>query len=145
MSKKKNFILLFLLVVFSVYCALSVGETWDQKYNLLRGKITLDYFFSIGKIDNDILARQNYSTIYWSFTYLITKIFPSQYQIEITNLVNLFFSICAIFGINNNFAVWRVILGLNESGHFPNFSSNFLPCILLPLASTTNCHLLISF
>ena len=54
MSKKKNFILLFLLVVFSVYCALSVGETWDQKDNLLRGKITLDYFFSIGKIDNYI-------------------------------------------------------------------------------------------
>ena len=100
MTKKKNFILLFLLVVFSVYCALSVGETWDQGDNLLRGKITLDYFFSIGKIDNDILLRHNYSTIYWSFTYLITKIFPSQYQIEITNLVDLSFSICAIFGIN---------------------------------------------
>ena len=100
MSKKKNFILLFLLVVFSVYCALSVGETWDQKDNLLRGKITLDYFFSIGKIDNYILLRENYSTIYWSFVYLITKIFHSQYQIEITNLVNLFFSICAICGIN---------------------------------------------
>ena len=69
MSKKKNFILLFLLVVFSVYCALSVGETWDQKDNLLRGKITLDYFFSIGKIDNYISLRENYSTIYWSFVY----------------------------------------------------------------------------
>lgn len=71
-----------------------------SKDNLLRGKITLDYLFSIGKVDNDILARQNYSTIYWSFVYLITKIFPSQYQIEVTNLVDLFFSLSAIFGIN---------------------------------------------
>ena len=36
MSKKENNILLIILISFSVYCALTVGETWDQKDNILR-------------------------------------------------------------------------------------------------------------
>ena len=69
MSKKKNIILLIILFTFSVYCALTIGESWDQKDNLLRGKITLDFLFSLGKIDNDIIYREYYSTIYWSLLY----------------------------------------------------------------------------
>jgi 4-amino-4-deoxy-L-arabinose transferase-like glycosyltransferase len=98
MSKKKNIILLIILFTFSVYCALTIGESWDQKDNLLRGKITLDFLFSLGKIDNDIIYREYYSTIYWSLLYFITKIFP-HFEIQITNLINLFFSICTIFGL----------------------------------------------
>ena len=48
MSKNKNNILLILLIAFSVYCALIIGETWDHADNLSRGKITLDYLFSFG-------------------------------------------------------------------------------------------------
>ena len=99
MGKKEKNILLIILITFSVYCSLILGETWDQEDNLIRGKITLDYLFSLGRIHYDIFARENYSTIYWTLLYFITKIFPSNYQIEITNLTNLFFSICAIFGI----------------------------------------------
>ena len=51
MSKKNSSILLFFLVAFSIYCCLTIGETWDEKDNLLRGKITLDYLFSLGKFD----------------------------------------------------------------------------------------------
>ena len=99
MSKKKNYILLITLIIFSIYCALTVGETWDQKDSLLRGKITFDYLLSLGIIDTDILGRYYYSTIYWSFVHFITKIFPSQYQIETIHLTNLFFSLATIFGI----------------------------------------------
>ena len=99
MSKKTNLLLLTALIFFSIYCALTVGETWDQKDNLIRGKITLDYLFSLGRIESDILYRENYSTIYWSLIYFISEIFPAQYEIQITNLVNLTFSISTIFGI----------------------------------------------
>ena len=46
-----------------------------------------------------MLYRENYSAIYWSLLYLITKIFPSQFQIEISHLVNLCFSFATIIGL----------------------------------------------
>ena len=99
MSKNKNNILLILLIAFSVYCALIIGETWDHADNLSRGKITLDYLFSFGKLDRDITYREYYSTIYWSLSYLVSKQFPLQYQIEISHLLNLIFSLSTIIGI----------------------------------------------
>ena len=99
MSKNKNNILLILLIAFSVYCALIIGETWDHEDNLSRGKITLDYLFSFGKLDRDITYREYYSTIYWSLSYLVAKQFPSQYQFEISHLLNLIFSLSTIIGI----------------------------------------------
>ena len=99
MNKKIDHLLLIPLIIFSIYSALTVGETWDQSDSLIRGKITLDYLFSLGRVDNDISMREYYSTIYWSLLYLITEIFPSKYEIQISNLVNLLFSICTLFGI----------------------------------------------
>ena len=63
MTKEKNNILLVILISFSLYCAFTIGETWDQKDNIIRGKITLDYLLSLGRIDEHIFARENYSTI----------------------------------------------------------------------------------
>ena len=99
MIKKKQNTILFFLVIFSIYCAITVGQSWDEKFHLLQGKITLDYLFSLGKIDSEIQYRENYSTIYWSLLYFLTKIFPYKYQIEISHLVNLAFSLGVIFGI----------------------------------------------
>ena len=99
MSKKKKYILLILLIVFSIYCALTIGQSFDEEYQLAVGKVTLDYLFSLGKIDNNIIGREYYSTIYWSLLYFITEIFPSKYQIEVSHLINLIFSFGAIFGI----------------------------------------------
>ena len=65
----------------------------------MQGKITLDYLFSLGKIDKDIIYREYYSSIYWSLLYLVTEIFPTKYQIEVSHLINLIFSLGVIFGI----------------------------------------------
>ena len=96
---KNNYILL-ILVIFSVYCSIKLGETWDQHDNLVRGKITLEYLLSFGKSDVDILARQNYSTIYWTAQYLLSQIFFPKFQIQATHLINLLFSFGVIFGIS---------------------------------------------
>ena len=93
MSKKKKYIPLVILITFSVYCSLTVGQSLDEQYNLNLGKTTLDYLFSLGKIDKDIAYAEYYSTIYWSFLYLITELFPSKYETSVSHLVNLFFSI----------------------------------------------------
>ena len=51
MSKKKQIILLFFLFSFSTYCAISIGQSWDEGFHLYQGKITLDYLFSFGRIE----------------------------------------------------------------------------------------------
>jgi len=99
MSKKENNTLLIILITFSVYCALTLGETWDQKDNILRGKITLEYLFSFGRVDENIFARHYYSPMYWSLLYFFTEIFPKNYEIQVVNIINLFFSLCLMFGI----------------------------------------------
>ena len=99
MSKKKQIILLCVLFLFSIYCAISIGQSWDEGFHLLQGKITLDYLFSFGRIDKDLFYREYYSPIYWSIQYLLTNIFPSQYKIESTHFINLLFSLGTIFGL----------------------------------------------
>ena len=97
--KEKEKIIIFFLFFFAIYCALNIGQAWDEKAHLLHGKITLDYLFSFGKIDNQILYRENYSTLYWSFLYLLTKIAPLKYEIQTTHLINLLFSLSTIYGL----------------------------------------------
>ena len=99
MNKKKQKILLFFLFTFSVYCALTIGKSWDEGVDLLYGKSTLNYLFSIGKINDYFFTREYYSASYWAFQYLLTTIFPSKYEVEISHLINLFFSLMTIVGI----------------------------------------------
>ena len=42
-DKKKIHISLIIFFIFSLYCAFTVGETWDHRDSLIRGKITLNY------------------------------------------------------------------------------------------------------
>jgi len=99
MSKKKQTILLFFLFLFSSYCALTIGQSWDEGFHFLQGKITVNYLLSLGKIDKDIFYREFYSPIYWSIQYFLTLIAPAKYQIASGHMVNLIFSISAIFAI----------------------------------------------
>jgi len=99
MSREKQKILLFFLIAFSVYCALSIGVTWDEEFHIIQGKITLDYLLSLGEINQDIIYRENYSAIFWTLSYLFIKQFPLHYQFELSHIINLFFSLGAIFGV----------------------------------------------
>ena len=98
-KKNNQIIILFLAFLFAAYCAIKIGASWDEKFHINQGKITLDYLLSLGNIDKEFLYRESYSPIYWSLLYFITKIFPSQFQIEISHLVNLCFSFATIIGL----------------------------------------------
>lgn len=97
MSKKKKITSLYILIAFAIYCSLVVGLAWDEQNAFESGKITIDYLFTLGRVDKYIAYREYYSTIYWSFLYLVSEIFPSKYQNEIGHLINLSFSLSAIF------------------------------------------------
>ena len=99
MIKKKQKILFLFLVCFSIYNALTIGQSWDEGFLINQGKITLDYLLSLGKVDVDIYLREYYSPIYYSLKYLLVEIFPIKYQIEISHIINLFFSLSAIIAL----------------------------------------------
>ena len=98
-NKFNNRILFYILIIFAILCALVVGKSWDEGAHLRIGKSTLDYLLSAGKINNYTFYREHFSPIYWSLKYLVTQVFPHKYQIEVTHIINLFFSISAIVGI----------------------------------------------
>ena len=100
-SKKKEKLLVFFLLSFSIYCAIIVGQSWDEGFHLLQGKITLEYLFSLGQIKKDLVGSgsERFSPSYWTIQYLIIQIFTSKYQIEISHLINLIVSFGTIIGL----------------------------------------------
>ena len=74
-KSKQNIILLF-LILFSSYSAITLGQTWDEGHLSKQGQITLNYLFSLGRIDEYIFRREYYSPIYYSIKYLFLQIFP---------------------------------------------------------------------
>ena len=96
--RKSYKIFLFFLFIYSVYCSLVVGRSWDEDFQLFQGKVTLDYLLTLGRVDNYHLYREFYAPIYWTFNYLIVQIFPQKYQVEVSHLYNLIFSLSVIFG-----------------------------------------------
>ena len=99
MIKTKQKILFLFLICFLIYCALTIGQSWDEKFLLIQGKITLNYLFSLGKIDTDLLHREYYAPIYYSLKFLLMQIFPIKYQIEVSHIINLIFSLSAVIAI----------------------------------------------
>ena len=99
MVKTKQKTLFLFLIIFSVYCALTIGKSWDEGFLINQGKIVINYLLSLGKIDDDIFRREYYSPIYYSLKFLFIQIFPIKYQIEASHLINLIFSIGTVVGI----------------------------------------------
>ena len=100
MSKKNQLIILLTLISFSIFCALIIGESWDEGTNLIIGKITLEYLFSFGRINNEVTFREIYSPLYWLLQSIFIKVFPFEYKVQVTHIINLIFSFGVVFGIS---------------------------------------------
>ena len=99
MIKKKQKILFLFFICFSIYCALTIGQGWDEETLINQGKIAINYLLSLGRIEVDIFRREYYSPIYYSLKFLFIQILPIKYQIEASHVINLFFSLGTIIGI----------------------------------------------
>ena len=100
MSKKNRKIVFYILILFSSFCAISIGYSWDEATLILQGKIAANYLLSLGLSDpENIFRREFYSPIYYSLRYLFVQAFPSTYHIEVGHLVNLFFSIAQLLAL----------------------------------------------
>ena len=101
MTNKINNVILCFLIVYSIFCALTIGVSWDELAHLDRGNERLKYLFSFGAYDYlDYRDHRFYPGFYSTFVTFVTKMFPKKYEIETLHLTNLLFSFFTIFGIS---------------------------------------------
>ena len=101
MINKINNVIICTLVVYSIFCALSIGISWDEYAHLSRGNERLKYLFSFGSYDYlDYRDQRFYPGFYNTLVTFVTKMFPQKYEIETLHLTNWLFSIFTIIGIS---------------------------------------------
>ena len=94
MTNKINNVILYLLIIFSIYCAFIIGMSWDELIHIDRGNQRLKYLFSFGTYDYvDYRDQKFYPGFYNTLSIFITKMFPKKYEIEILHLTNTLFAI----------------------------------------------------
>ena len=104
MTKRIERYFLFILIIFSVYCSLILGMSWDEPYHYHVGKTRLKYFFSFGKYEFPSWDLQSfyiyYSGFYDTLSAFISQTIPIKYEVYVHHIINLFFSLLTIFGIS---------------------------------------------
>ena len=93
---KKTF--LIILIFFSIYCAVILGIEWDARTHLQMGKHRLNYFFSFGRINDELWFSEFFPGISYTLTAFIVQLFPKKIEFEILHLSNLFFSLSFALG-----------------------------------------------
>ena len=100
MFKKVEISILAIICLFGLYCALIVGSSWDEIFQMNIGKERLKYIFSFGSYkDYDFHVSRFYPGFYDTLAIFVTKFFPIKYEIKIWHLTNYIFSIFTVFGI----------------------------------------------
>ena len=104
MEKKFENFILFFLVIFSVYCSLILGMSWDEPYHYELGKNRLKYLFSFGRFEyispfSWTSNSSHFPGFYDTLSAFISQMIPRNYEIQMHHLINLFFSFCAISGL----------------------------------------------
>lgn len=97
-KKRAEIIILFILIVYSIYCSLIVGKSWDAEYHYNQGKVLFQYLLSFGRINKEYFYHEYYSPIYWFFQFFFSQLFPSKYKVESIHVLNLLVSILTILG-----------------------------------------------
>ena len=96
---KYQLLLKITLILYVLFCSITIGISWDENYYKILGKINFQYLTSFGILDEDYYSKFRYSTIYWSFSYFITQLFPAQLNVEIYHVINSIFGLLACAGL----------------------------------------------
>ena len=142
--------ILFFLFLFSVYCSIVIGSSWDEKYHYEIGKITFNYLTSFSLINKPLPFREFYSPSLWTIEYFLSLLFSPNYNLKIMHLINLIASFTAIFGIkkfckilfNNKIANYSFIILFFLPTFFGHMSINPKDTILASCNVWTAYYLL---
>ena len=99
-NKKIETSVLSLLIIYSIYCSLIIGKSWDEGYHYYQGKAIFQYLLSFGKIRKEFFYEEYYSPSYWFFQFFFSQLFPVKYKVETSHLFNLLISLSTIFGFS---------------------------------------------
>ena len=94
-------IFLYLIILFSIYTAVSIGFSWDEGAVITMAKSRLKYLFSFGNSTYEPLwFSKFYPGTYSVIVIFITQLFHKSYELEILHVLNSFIGISTIFGIS---------------------------------------------
>ena len=85
------------LVLFGIYCALTIGISWDGPIHLQEGYNKLKYLFSLGSINEDFPSSKYYPGLSFAITAFIVKFFPPKFEYEAYHLITFFFSLSMVY------------------------------------------------
>ena len=100
---KKNYINVFLysLILFSIYCSLTIGLSWDELAVVEISKSRLKYLFSLGAVDyKSLWFSKFYPGTYGVTVMFFSQLFPKSYETDILHIFNSLIGISTIFGIS---------------------------------------------
>ena len=101
MSHKINLVFLLTLFLYSLYCALQLGPSWDVLFNYNLGKIRLNYLLGLGfkDIEETAYVHKFYTGAYSTISAFFVQLFPKKYLLQSLYIINLIFSSLTIFGV----------------------------------------------
>ena len=79
---EKEIAIKILLIIFSFYCAITVGMSWDEKYYHKIGEINLKYLLSFGMVEENFDQKFRFSTLYWSLSSLLSQLAPKNIALK---------------------------------------------------------------
>ena len=93
-------IVFYSLIIFGLYCALTIGISYDEIYHHESGERRLKYLFSLGQFEYyNVLQLKYYSGLYDTLSYLIVSIFPRNYVYEAHHVVNFLVGISGLIAL----------------------------------------------
>ena len=76
-NKNLKILLIFLLIIFSYYCSVIIGISWDELFEINRGQDRLKYIFSLGSYEvPPAYADKYYPGLYSTIAAFISNILP---------------------------------------------------------------------
>jgi len=131
-KKKIELIILGSLILYSLYCSLIVGPSWDEFYHYKNGENIFKYIFSFGTRDYNSANFIYHFGLYDFLSTFFSKNFTKNYLIHSHHIFNLTFSILSVFGVyqttkilfNSNIGKIAFIICFLNPIYFGHFSIN---------------------
>ncbi len=93
-------VLLSIIFLYILYCSIVIGNMWDSAYHLAQGKNKLNYLFSLGKINKELVWDKYIPGISFAITAFFTSFVPKKFEFEMLHILNMFISLSGVYGIS---------------------------------------------
>jgi len=99
-SNKILLSLIFILLLFGIYCSLIIGISWDEHFAQIHALAKIDFIKSLGQ-NKDYLKYEDFHNPGFFEVPLafFSSLFPSYFMYEARHILNLLLSFGTLFGV----------------------------------------------